>query len=231
MKVFILNGFGSALAKFSSFCHFNALNSNPRWISKEVAQLRINFLLYTPLCLTFAIHARVLLVVSGRCDWQLQNFNETDLGTCISFFLFSSLNLVMSLAWWWWFFLTWEDLGRMFDHSFPTCIFFFFKEEISLHTLISLFMPGSVYNVSASWDDCVWMFPEKFHMSLFPDRFPHYAWTAALSAQPNFVRSRVYACFGVTCHLHFLQNDQGLLHATAVTQGWNGPWLRVSTQS
>ena len=26
----------------------------------------------------------------------------------------------------------------------------------------------------------------------------------------------MYACLAVTCHLHFWQNDQGLLHATAV---------------
>ena len=30
----------------------------------------------------------------------------------------------------------------------------------------------------------------------------------------NFVRSRVYACLGVTCHLYFWQNDWGLLPAT-----------------
>ena len=36
---------------------------------------------------------------------------------------------------------------------------------------------------------------------------------------------------GVTCYLHFWQNDQGLLHATAVRQGWNGHQVRVSTQS
>ena len=61
--------------------------------------------------------------------------------------------------------------------------------------------------------------------------FPHYAQTAAESAHSNFVGSRVYACLGVTCHLHSWQNDQGLLHATAVTQGWNGHQRRVSTQS
>ena len=32
---------------------------------------------------------------------------------------------------------------------------------------------------------------------------------------------KVYACLAVTCHLHFWQNDQDLLHATAVTHGWN----------
>ena len=33
---------------------------------------------------------------------------------------------------------------------------------------------------------------------------------------------KVYAYLAVTCHLHFWQNDRGLLHATAVTWGWNG---------
>ena len=35
--------------------------------------------------------------------------------------------------------------------------------------------------------------------------------------------SKVYACLGVTCHLHFWQNDRDLLRvAAAVTRGWNG---------
>ena len=33
---------------------------------------------------------------------------------------------------------------------------------------------------------------------------------------------KVDACLAVTCHLHFWQNDQDLLCATAVTWGWNG---------
>ena len=41
----------------------------------------------------------------------------------------------------------------------------------------------------------------------------------------------IHACLGVTCHLHFWQNDWGLLRATAVIQGWNGHRIRVSTQS
>ena len=32
------------------------------------------------------------------------------------------------------------------------------------------------------------------------------------------------------CNLHFWQNDQGLSHATAVTQGWNGHQIKVSTE-
>ena len=33
---------------------------------------------------------------------------------------------------------------------------------------------------------------------------------------------RVYAYLAVTCYLHFCQNDRDLLHATVVTQRWNG---------
>ena len=45
------------------------------------------------------------------------------------------------------------------------------------------------------------------------------------SSQCHFIQShigRVYACLAVTCHLHFWQNDRGLLRATALTRGWNG---------
>ena len=41
----------------------------------------------------------------------------------------------------------------------------------------------------------------------------------------------MYACLGATCHLHFWQNDRGVLCATAVTRGWNGRRLKVSTQN
>ena len=40
---------------------------------------------------------------------------------------------------------------------------------------------------------------------------------------------KVHVCLAVTCHLHFWQNDRGLLGATAVTLGWNR--YRVSTES
>ena len=33
---------------------------------------------------------------------------------------------------------------------------------------------------------------------------------------------RVHACLAIACHLHFWQNDQDLLFATALTQRWNG---------
>ena len=40
----------------------------------------------------------------------------------------------------------------------------------------------------------------------------------SLHAKPH----KVHVHLAVTCHLHFWQNDQDLLRATAVTQGWNG---------
>ena len=41
----------------------------------------------------------------------------------------------------------------------------------------------------------------------------------------------MYACLGVTCHLHFWLDDQGLLCATAITRGWNEHQIRVGIQS
>ena len=116
----------------------------------------------------------------------------------------------------------------MFDHSFPACaffFFFFFKVEISLRTLIPLFRPGSVHRGSASLDNCGRMFPDKLHASSFPDRFPHYAWTA----NSEFVGSKVHACLGVTRHLHFWQTGRVFLRATEVTRAWNGHRIKVST--
>ena len=62
-------------------------------------------------------------------------------------------------------------------HSLP--VLCFFKVEIRSHTLIPLFMPESVHSGLASGDDCGQVFPDKLWRSSFPDRFPHYAWTAA----------------------------------------------------
>ena len=53
------------------------------------------------------------------------------------------------------------------------------------------------------------MFPDKLCVSSFPDRFPHSAWTAVQSTHSDFVESRLYACLGVTCHLHFLAELPG----------------------
>ena len=39
---------------------------------------------------------------------------------------------------------------------------------------------------------------------------------------PGQRHSQPTVCLGVSCHLHFWQNDRGLLRATAVTRGWSG---------
>ena len=52
--------------------------------------------------------------------------------------------------------------------------------------------------------------------------------------QCHFIQShigRVYECSAVTCHLHFWQNDQDLLSATAVTQGGTDTEIKVSKES
>ena len=72
------------------------------------------------------------------------------------------------------FFLACKDFGRMFDHSFTACAFYFFEVEISSRTLIRLFIPGSAHSGSANWDNCGRMFPDKLRVSSYPD-----AWTAA----------------------------------------------------
>ena len=121
----------------------------------------------------------------------------------------------------------------MFDHSFPACSFL--KVEISMCTLIPLFRQGSAHSGSASWDNCHQTFPDMVDVSLFPDRFPHYAYTVALSAHSDFTGWRMHVCLGITCHLHFWQNDRCLLPATAVTQGlegwgWGVGWVGADTE-
>ena len=119
--------------------------------------------------------------------------------------------------------------GKCSTINFLPALSFCFKVEISLCTLIPLFRPVSVHSGSASSDDCGWVFPDELLVSSFLHGFPHYAWIAA--AHSDFVVSRVYACVGVTCHLQFWEIDRGILRATAVTRGWNGHRIKVSTQS
>ena len=98
-------------------------------------------------------------------------------------------HFVSNLSWWWWWWWWWwlftacKYFGRMFDHSFPACAFFFESGDYLMHTT-SILMPGSLHSGSASWDNCGWVFPDKLRVSSFPDRFQHCAWTAARSAHP-----------------------------------------------
>ena len=64
-------------------------------------------------------------------------------------------------------------------------VFCLFLVEISSRTLNPLFKPESVHSGSASWDDCNRVLPDELRVSSFPDRFPHYTWTAAMSRHPG----------------------------------------------
>ena len=76
------------------------------------------------------------------------------------------------------FILACEEFGRMFHYSFPACTFFF-KAEISMHALISLFSQNQstmaeqaeMTVAERSQTSCVW--------AHFLIGSPHYAWTAA----------------------------------------------------
>ena len=118
-----------------------------------------------------------------------------------------------------------NTFGRMYIHSFPTCGFFF-KVEISSCIIIPLFRPESIHSGSASWDDFGREFPDKLRISSFPRSAPTLCLGSGIVSP-----LRLRWVKGVTCHLHFWQNDRGLLRATSVTRGWNGHRLRVSTKS
>ena len=126
----------------------------------------------------------------------------------------------------------WQNLVDFLMHGLRLCL-----SRMSAATLITdlvCHLDVGAFNswqISASWDDCNRVFPDELRVSSFPHGFSHSAWTAAMSAHSDFDGSRVYACLGVTCHLHFWQNNRGVLRATAVTLVCNGHRIRVSTQS
>ena len=131
---------------------------------------------------------------------------------------------------WWWLSPHLQGFWRecLTIHSQPALFFLYIKVEISSHTQIPLFMLGSVHSSSASWYDCGWKFPDILELVL--DRWSCCT-TMPWQRHSNFVGSWVSACLGVTCPLHFWQNNRSLLHATAVTWGWNRHWITIITQS
>ena len=95
---------------------------------------------------------------------------------------------------------------------------------------------------------CMWFYMSEFLNIHWSVVLAALAWlvlheTAAISAcsvytiQPcTLLHKATYICkvhvyLAVICHLHFWQNDQGLLHATAVIQGWKDSQIRVGTES
>ena len=76
----------------------------------------------------------------------------------------------------WWLFPPiggfWENDGPLIPHLL---FFFFWSGHQRAHTNFTL--GGDQSTVAQQWDECGWMFPDKLHVSLFPNRFSHYAWT------------------------------------------------------
>ena len=67
-------------------------------------------------------------------------------------------------------------------------------------------------------------------MKLLPSLAVHYATMHHVTSLYAKHIHMVHAHLAVTCHLHFWQNDQGLLRATAVTRGMDTK-MKVSTES
>ena len=120
--------------------------------------------------------------------------------------------------WWWWLFPRVRGFWENVRQFIPRLRFFFLVEIIS-RTLIPLFTPGSVDSGSESCDDCDRVFPGALRVSSFPDRVPTLCLDSGIVSPPRLRWVKVYACLGVSCHLHFWQTDRGLLRTTAVARG------------
>ena len=116
---------------------------------------------------------------------------EVDGQQCRSFSCFITLEKkrgggAKSQLWWWWLFPCLQEFWENVLPFLPRLgfiLFYFFKWRLDRALYFHSFMPGSVHSGSVSGDECGWVFPDVFFgMTLFPDRFPHYAWTAAQSA-------------------------------------------------
>ena len=136
----------------------------------------------------------------------------------------------------WWLVVAFSSLARIFGecstiHTTPMFVCFFLKWRLArAHEFQSLCKDQSTVAQQAemtvaecSLTSCVWA---RFQIG-----------SNTMSGEwhsqpiPTSLGQGVYVCFSVTCHLHFGQNDWGILQATAVTQGWNGHWVKVSTEN
>ena len=104
--------------------------------------------------------------------------------------------------------LTCQDFWRMFDHSVPACAF-------SPPTHVARISPQWLSELRRLWLSVFWRVACELVFLIDSHTTP------GQHRQPtsDFLGSRVCACLGVACHLHFWQNDRGLLRASAATRG------------
>ena len=96
---------------------------------------------------------------------------------------------------------------------------FWYRVTVAIHSVLWLFTKV-VYLLHCMV--FTWLVPHEITAVL-----AHVLCTACSHAHAHSVWShihRVHVCLAITCHQLFRQNDQDLLHATAVTRGWNRYW-------
>ena len=108
-------------------------------------------------------------------------------------------------------------------------LFFFFKWKLDC-TLIPLSRPGLVHSRgSSSWDNSGRVFPAQLHVSLFPDRFPHYACGIISPLRLCWVQG--VCMFRRHLPPALLAEWLGPFMCHCSNTGWNGHQIRVSSQS
>ena len=100
-----------------------------------------------------------------------------------------------------------EVLLSILEQTHCACMWFYMRDLL-------------VFNIH--WSGVLMRWHGWCHMKLLPSQcilrmlYNH----APCHSMQSHIR-HVHACLAVTCHLHFWQNDRGLLDAPAVTRGWN----------
>ena len=114
-------------------------------------------------------------------------------------------NYLVMVVWWRWQWLSSHTkiLGKSFDDSIPLAVFLFFFQ---LAPPVPLCKPGSVHSGSESRDYCGRAFPDEARANSLPDH--SHTVPGQHSQSSEFVKLGMYACLGVTCHLHFWQKDR-----------------------
>ena len=116
-------------------------------------------------------------------------------------------------SWWWWW---WLLLNSAILHSRADSL----RSHVILHEWLAYFIARLLIATEMVY---LQRWHGWCHMNLLPSR--RVLCTPYNHAPRHFMQNhihKVYACLAVTCHLHFWQDVRDLLHATAVTRGWNG---------
>ena len=158
-----------------------------------------------PLCVWFRSASEIIIFLFLGLSLASEN-HEWHTGFVLwTLLLCTVFRFLRELLHWWW---SCPSIRGFEGRLWWICpqLHFFFKGEINLCTLVPLF--GSVHSDSVNLHNCVAEHSlTSFMWAHSSDRFPRYAWTAQW-AHSDFVGSKMHAFLGVTCHLHFWQNDQ-----------------------